>query len=327
MLKKGLMFLAALGLVASIFTSLAIVLDGGADGSGEGNGLLTFPLLRPAFAASSAAAGTFPADPDAGLTAYVRVPPEQMDLDKLMGGLFSDVKAVGDNYLIGNVRLRGSWLSSLDLRRPSSTLTLNVPVYADTDGLLIAYVPRSSDNSEVLVKGCRADGPGGEVTPVLLGPAPHITFLECALGAAVKILDSTRPAIKWYHWGIQDASHLMIGVFRHSLTFPSGLCCPSKNLYVALPPNATWKDISMKWEWLVDDLRDNRGFVASVQFDGEVLFARTVTAQASFVESVPWPRPLPSVTGVPHTFTVGADRLAFRSQEMEFGIIFFYKLP
>ena len=84
-----------------------------------------------------------------------------MDLDKLMGGLFRDVKAVGDNYLIGNVRLRGSWLSSLDLRRPSSTLTLNVPVYADTDGLLMAYVPRSSDNSEVLVKGCRADGPGG----------------------------------------------------------------------------------------------------------------------------------------------------------------------
>jgi hypothetical protein len=89
-------------------------------------------LEAPLFISSAEAAQTtkaFPAD-EAGIAAYVKVG-QTIDIEKIKK-IFTEVKEVGDNYVIGITMISDAY--------PVDVGDIDVHLYADIDGCLVAYL-------------------------------------------------------------------------------------------------------------------------------------------------------------------------------------------
>ncbi len=100
----------------------------------------TFSLIPPSFVKTASAseimsASAFPED-EAGISAYVNTT-QEIDLEKLKT-IFTAIDATGDNYIIGIT--------------PISDLggDINVTVYADTSGWIVAYIKKDEPVSKVM---------------------------------------------------------------------------------------------------------------------------------------------------------------------------------
>ena len=131
--RLGLKVLAisiALVIVASsvVMYSVTDVKKGINEGGGKGVISLVAPPFIGVAGASEAmggnGGGAFPED-EAGISAYVNTS-QTIDLDKLKT-IFTEVEEVGDNYIIGITPI------------PDFGGDIDVHVYADTDGWIVAY--------------------------------------------------------------------------------------------------------------------------------------------------------------------------------------------
>jgi len=122
--KRTAIYLAALPVIALALIGTYALVRGASDS--EESSFPGFRLVRPLFAATSTTG--FP-DPDAGLSAYIKIDANKIDLDALISK-FVDLKLAGDNYVIGRY-MQPRW---------SNTYVVEVFVYADTDGWIIAYL-------------------------------------------------------------------------------------------------------------------------------------------------------------------------------------------
>jgi hypothetical protein len=106
----------------------------------KGGNLLTTLLEAPLFISSAEAAQTttaFPED-EAGISAYVKV--LQVDIEK-MKSIFTEVEEVGDNYIIGITPI------------PDFGGNIDVHVYADIDGWLVAYIKAGEPAAKIMQWG------------------------------------------------------------------------------------------------------------------------------------------------------------------------------
>ena len=123
----------AVVVVGAIATG-AYALVGGSD---EVRTLPGFALVRPLFAQT--ATTTFPVA-DAGISAYVQVDSAAVDFDQIITTVFDGMADAGDNYIIGTMAInQGIWL----------TRTVDVNVYVDTDGWIVAYLTTEKPHAEV----------------------------------------------------------------------------------------------------------------------------------------------------------------------------------
>ena len=100
---------------------------------------LTTLLEAPLFISSAEAQTTtaFPED-EAGISAYVKV--LQVDIEK-MKSIFTEVEEVGDNYIIGITPI------------PDFGGDIDVHVYADTEGWLVAYIKAGEPAAKIMQWG------------------------------------------------------------------------------------------------------------------------------------------------------------------------------
>ena len=101
-----------------------------------------FPLFGFALARPSLVTGDTPAfpDPDAGLSAYVQMNPIPGDFTTgdfaEIPSVFTALVSAGDNYVIGHMTVQqAKWGSS----------SVNVRVYVDTDGWMVAYLSSADE--------------------------------------------------------------------------------------------------------------------------------------------------------------------------------------
>jgi len=136
--------------------------------------------------------GAFPED-EAGISAYVNTT-QTIDLDKLKT-IFTEVEEVGDNYIIGIT--------------PISDFggDIDVHVYADTNGWIVAYFKKNELESKVMQWGTiDVNNPDiGVITSTTLRDAIY----EAGNAAGVGILPTD---IKHYDFKYPDATNMMIFV-------------------------------------------------------------------------------------------------------------------
>ena len=139
---------ARLGIAAALIPVLLLAASGiyallGYNNSGDGSPFLGFALARPVFAQIDPAALAF-LETEAGLSAYTQLSIQDqgnVDLDILITQLFTDVEAVGDNYVIGKMTVINA----------SFNVLTQVFLYADTDGWLVASLPNGKEGAEALI--------------------------------------------------------------------------------------------------------------------------------------------------------------------------------
>lgn len=97
--------------------------------------LIPPPFVKTAMASEVMGGSAFPED-EAGISAYVNTS-QEIDLEKLKT-IFTDVEEVGENYIVGIT--------------PISDLggDINVTVYADTGGWIVAYFKKDEHASNVM---------------------------------------------------------------------------------------------------------------------------------------------------------------------------------
>jgi len=262
------------------------------------------PLIPPLFAQTAPATIPF-FETNAGLSAYIQLAPEHLDkinLDALVENLFLDVVGVGENYVIGKMEVHNELGNSLDLF-----------LYADEDGWLMASAPEGIDGAESLIfyqrLSCATPGAphsGGHSTS--LGFGSGLTAQECALGIVTTLYGAPLPIdIDWYHWEFSDATHMIAGG-----AFTSG-GIKTKSMFVAVPAEAEWKDTSMRSTY--------RNAVGHVLLDGavhtETLFCTT--------QSIPLPVIL--TTGDSHTVTAQILPSACSGPQVLAGVLLIYRMP
>jgi len=272
-----------------------------------------FPLAKPVLAQGGSSVVTI-LETEAGLSAYVQLPEAdraKVDLDKLINELFIEVRQRGDNYVIGKMRVVRTTFEAIP---PVETL-----LYADTDGWLVASLPRGKDGADMLtfykmIPSCGAVGFLGERIPASLDFGSGLTAIECGLGVATSVLGAALPQdIKWYHWEFPDPNtHLAVGAVN--VGFGS-----RKNLSFAVPAGAIWRDASVKTTF--NDLH------AAVVLDGSsvlVPLGPTCTRE-SFLN--PLEAPLPAA-GEVHNINVDASAAACSfSGSVHVGVVLVYKFP
>ena len=145
--KYGLMVLAiSIALViASSVAMYSLEKEGSGLSEGGGKDVVSISLVPPPFIQIAGAAeaaggggGAFPED-EAGISAYVNTS-QTIDLDKLKT-IFTEVEEVGDNYIIGIT--------------PISDFggDIDVHVYADTDGWIVAYFKKDEPAAKIMQWG------------------------------------------------------------------------------------------------------------------------------------------------------------------------------
>jgi hypothetical protein len=147
-----------------------------------------FRLVRPAFAQATPA---FPV-PDAGISAYVKVPATSVNFDKIIP-LFQFFVAAGDNYMIGRT----------SISRSTVGVPIDVHVYVDKSGWIVAYLTKDKLAADVFT--WTLFNPLSPKLDTVLGQALATT--ATAIGQTV---DSTK--IAWYDWANPGATHLAAGV-------------------------------------------------------------------------------------------------------------------
>ena len=199
--KFGLKVLAISIALVIVASSVAMYGHSGTDvekGISEGGGKGVISLMPPPFigvaGASEAMGGggcAFPED-EAGILAYVDVS-ETIDIEKLKI-IFTEVEEVGDNYIIGIT--------------PISDFggNINVHVYADTDGWIVAYFEKDEPASKIMQwEPASPSYPSiTEITTTTLRDAIYKAAI------AADIPPATLPEINYYDFKFPDANGMTI---------------------------------------------------------------------------------------------------------------------
>lgn len=143
-------------------------------------------------ARTSGAADAFPAD-EAGITAYVKVD-GTIDIEKIKT-IFTEVEEVGDNYVIGITNISDYVDGIGDLG------TIDVHLYADIDGWLVAYLRKDEFVAEVMrwEEYFKANG-------VIKSTALEDALYKAAEATEALILTE----IKYYDFKLPDAKSMTI---------------------------------------------------------------------------------------------------------------------
>ena len=195
--------------VLAISIALVIVASGvamygysgteGGEGISESEGgkgvisLVAPPFIGVAGAAEATGGNAFPED-EAGISAYVNTS-QTIDLDKLKT-IFTEVEEVGDNYIIGITPI------------PDFGGDIDVHVYADTDGWIVAYFTKDEPAAKIMQWGKDTDVNNPQITEITT------TTLEDAIikaADAAGILWSVRD-IKYYDFEYPNANGMTLFV-------------------------------------------------------------------------------------------------------------------
>ncbi|NQE45267.1 hypothetical protein C5S31_04495, partial [ANME-1 cluster archaeon GoMg2] len=164
---------------------------------GGGNGviaLVTPPFIGVAGAAEAMGAGSaFPED-EAGISAYVNTN-QTIDLEKLKT-IFTEVEEVGDNYIVGLTPI------------PDFGGNINVTVYADTSGWIVAFFKKDEPAAMMMQWGKDTDVDNPQITEI------KSTTLEDAITKAADAADIiwTVKDIKYYDFEYPDADGMTLFV-------------------------------------------------------------------------------------------------------------------
>ncbi len=159
-----------------------------------GNGVIS--LVAPSFISTARAAGggggAFPED-EAGISAYVNTS-QTIDPVKLKE-IFLEVEEVGDNYIIGitNISDFGG--------------DINVTVYADTSGWIVAYFKKDEPAAMVMQWGKDTDVNNPQITVITTTTLRDAVF-EAAIAADIP--PATLPDIKYYDFEFPDANGMTL---------------------------------------------------------------------------------------------------------------------
>jgi hypothetical protein len=209
--KRAAIYLAILPVIGlAIIGTYALV--GGASDSDESS-FPGFRLVRPLFAATTTTG--FP-DPDAGLSAYIKVDASKMDLDALISK-FVDLKLAGDNYVVGRYMQPRHGVSYL----------VEVFVYADTDGWIIAYLENTRLAADAIVFKDQNINWNSALSSIVNRAVQDSGAIDN--NAIINETD-----IRYYHWGHPQATNLGLAARK------SG-----GNLYFAAPINREIYQISV----------------------------------------------------------------------------------
>ena len=203
MWKKGIYNFLVISIVLAIVASSVSVFSAadlgegigekGIDESGE-NGIIS--LAPPSFITAASASeagggGAFPED-EAGIAAYIFTN-QTISINRLKT-IFYYVDKVGDNYIIGRTQI------------PNFGGNINVRVYADTDGWLVAYLKMDEPVAKIM------QWETADVNNPKFGAIS--TTLEDALikaGEAAKV-GINKNKIKYYDFEFPNANGMMIFV-------------------------------------------------------------------------------------------------------------------
>jgi len=196
---KVLAISAVLTLVLSGVALYAHSAEKGKSGVGESRGgSFALSLVPPPFVSVAGAAettgggGAFPED-EAGLCAYINTH-QTIDIEKVKT-IFSEVEEVGDNYIIGVTNIS-------DLGGD-----IDVHVYADTDGWLVAYFTKDEPESKVMQWG--TIDVNNPVIGVISSTTLRDAIYKAGDAAGIGIIESD---IKYYDFKYPDADGMMIFV-------------------------------------------------------------------------------------------------------------------
>lgn len=128
---------------------------------------------------------------EAGLAAYINTG-QAVDLDKLKV-IFSSVREVGDNYILGIVPI------------PDWGGNININLYADTDGWIVAYLKQEDPVSMVMQWG--DSDPDNPTIGVIKSTTLEDALYKAGEAAGVGIVSN---GIKYYHFGFSNANRMMI---------------------------------------------------------------------------------------------------------------------
>lgn len=192
-MKSKLGFRISITLITlAAIASVVMVLDNLTNSSKTdmGNGVIS--LSAPFFtsvAEASTATDAFPAD-KAGISAYVKV--STVDIEKIKS-ILTEVEEVGDNYIIGITPI------------PDFGGSIDVHLYADTDGWLVAYL-KADEPAAMIMQWGTADVTNPEISVI------QSTTLEDALyeaGDAVSEIVAQKD-IKYYDFEAPEANGMTL---------------------------------------------------------------------------------------------------------------------
>lgn len=183
--------------------------------SDGGPPFLGIQLVKPAFAQSDISV----MDPNAGLSAYIKVAPNSVNLDLIVTDLYDGMVQVGDNFVLG-------WYSQARHRTSStSDWGVDVYLYADEDGWLVSYLAKDRLAAEVFAHASTA------FSNVLVAALNQGAIVGAAITEGTT-LDETQ--VGYYDWAIPSATNLALAS-RESFG----------KLYTAVSEDMTLYDISV----------------------------------------------------------------------------------
>lgn len=189
--KLGLRILTVFGVIVAIAIG-SVVLNTVMNKSGDNNGIIS--LKAPSFISSAEAAASTLAFPvnEASISAYVKV--AKVDIEK-MKKIYTKVEKVGDNFIYG--------ITSI----PNLGGDIDIHVYADTDGWLVAYVGADEPAAKVMNWGDM--DPKNPIIQTI-----QSTTLDIALFKAGDTIAVTIPSkdIKYYDFECPEANGLALFV-------------------------------------------------------------------------------------------------------------------
>lgn len=205
---KLLVISIILAIVASsvaVFSAADLAVGIGEKGIDEGGGNGIISLSPPSFitvASASEDGGAFPED-EAGIAAYIFTN-QTINIEKIKT-IFSSVVGVGDNYIIGITPI------------PDYGGDINVHVYADTDGWLVAYLKMNEPAAKIMQWGTT------DVNSPNIG-AISTTLVDALIKAGEAAKVGINPnKIKYYDFEFPNANGMMIFV-RTRATDGSNIC-------------------------------------------------------------------------------------------------------
>ena len=169
-------------LLSAIVLALFAELLGGCTAQEDNSTLLEEPSMDGQAA--------FP-EGEAGLAAYINTG-QAIDLDKIKA-IYSIVREVGDNYILGIVPI-SDWGGNIDIN-----------LYADTDGWIVAYLKKDEPVSMVMQWG--DSDPDNPTVGVIKSTTLEDAIYKAGDAAAVGIVSN---GIKYYHFGYPNANRMMI---------------------------------------------------------------------------------------------------------------------
>ena len=235
-------------------------------------GSLDFLLAPPAFAQTQTVT-PFP-DDQAGISAYIRLSGASTTLDNLVTQLFTSMTHAGDNYVIGQFTQSRSLFSNVHRN------SVEVWLYADSEGWLVAYMPRDRLSSEILYS--KANESWKSVLAKALDRADKVA------GSSTQDIDQAN--VGYYHWAFPQAAHLAVAL----RTAPG-------NLYFGIPATTTTQNVEVHDLSAATSCWYSGGSTSqpAVELNGNLLYSCVVqSSSGSTYVTVPLITGLPSGQGV-----------------------------